>query len=31
MQHVKFVMKGGTVIKDDLGAQSDETRRSGAK
>jgi len=31
MQHVKFVMKGGAVIKDDLGAQSDETRRSGAK
>jgi len=31
MQHVKFVMKGGVVIKDDLGAQSDETRASGAK
>jgi imidazolonepropionase-like amidohydrolase len=23
MQHVKFVMKGGTVIKDDLSAPSD--------
>jgi imidazolonepropionase-like amidohydrolase len=31
MQRVKFVMKGGVVIKDDLGAQSDETRKSGAK
>jgi imidazolonepropionase-like amidohydrolase len=31
MQHVKFVMKGGAVIKDDLGDQSDDTRSSGAK
>ena len=31
MQRVKFVMKGGTVIKDDLGAQDDATRRSAAK
>jgi imidazolonepropionase-like amidohydrolase len=27
MQRVKFVMKGGAVIKDDLGAQSDEIRK----
>jgi imidazolonepropionase-like amidohydrolase len=27
MQRVKFVMKGGAVIKDDLGAQSDGTRK----
>ena len=31
MQRVKFVMKGGAVIKDDLGAQNDATRRSAAK
>jgi len=31
MQRVKFVMKGGAVIKDDLGAQDDATRRSAAK
>jgi imidazolonepropionase-like amidohydrolase len=31
MQHVKFVMKGGVVIKDDLGAQNHETLRSEAK
>jgi imidazolonepropionase-like amidohydrolase len=31
MQRVKFVMKGGVVIKDDLGAQSGEARRSEAK
>jgi imidazolonepropionase-like amidohydrolase len=31
MQRVKFVMKGGVVIKDDLGAQSDDSRRSGVR
>jgi hypothetical protein len=31
MQRVKFVMKGGAVIKDDLAAQNDETLRNAAK
>jgi imidazolonepropionase-like amidohydrolase len=31
MQRVKFVMKGGVAIRDDLGAQNDESRRSGPK
>jgi imidazolonepropionase-like amidohydrolase len=31
MQRVKFVMKGGVVIKDELGAQRGETQRGGAK
>ncbi len=31
MQHVRFVMKGGVVIKDDLGAQNHEGLRSGTK
>jgi imidazolonepropionase-like amidohydrolase len=31
MQRVKFVMKGGAVIKDELGAQGGETQRGGAK
>jgi imidazolonepropionase-like amidohydrolase len=31
MQRVKFVMKGGVVIRDGLGAQSDDTRRSGVR
>jgi imidazolonepropionase-like amidohydrolase len=31
MERVKFVMKGGVVIKDDFGGQSGETRRGGAK
>jgi len=31
MQHVKFVMKGGAVIKDDFGAQNGEMPKSAAK
>lgn len=31
MQHVKFVMKGGTVIKDELGTQREGIRRNDAR
>jgi imidazolonepropionase-like amidohydrolase len=31
MQHVKFVMKGGSVIKDDLSVGNDKTQRGGAR
>jgi imidazolonepropionase-like amidohydrolase len=31
MQRVKFVMKGGAVVKDDLSAHNDETLKNAAK